>query len=55
MVRRVGYYEAVRQNHQEANGWIDFTCGEAITVQSANFRDRPGMVNAHIRTRSSTS
>jgi hypothetical protein len=67
IVRHLGYYEALGQNHQEANGWIDITCGEAIQVlsaflredplptRSANFRDRQDMVNAHIRTRSSTS
>ncbi|MGW7021520.1 hypothetical protein ACWGGS_19620 [Streptomyces decoyicus] len=61
VVRHLGFYEALGQNHHEANAWIDVVCREAITILSAFlredplpprstvFRDRQDMVDAHLR------
>ncbi|MFE0451614.1 hypothetical protein ACFW2D_10035 [Streptomyces sp. NPDC058914] len=67
VVRQLGFYEALGQNHREANAWIDVVCGEAITILSAFlredplpsrsrvFRDRQDMIEAHLRSRTAPS
>ncbi|MGI5192263.1 hypothetical protein ACQEVY_01180 [Streptomyces sp. CA-288835] len=61
VVRHLGYYDMLGQNHREANGWLDQVCGEAITIlsaflredllppQSSVFLDRQDMIAAYLR------
>ncbi|MFE7361487.1 hypothetical protein [[Kitasatospora] papulosa] len=61
VVRHLGFYDSLGQNHSEANLWIDSTCKEAIELLSAFLREEPmpprsrlfmdqiGMVQAHRR------
>ncbi|MCX4608715.1 hypothetical protein [Streptomyces mirabilis] len=63
VVRHLGFYESLGQTHSEASGWIDATCLEGIELlsaflreeplpaQSRPFRDRTGMIEAHLRAR----
>ncbi|MEU8556016.1 hypothetical protein AB0C80_18770 [Streptomyces anthocyanicus] len=60
VVRHLGYYDRLGQNHREANDWIDAACGEAINLLSAylredplpsrsvTYRERQARVDAHI-------
>lgn len=60
VVRHLGFYDSLGQNHSEGNLWIDSTCKEAIELLSAFLREEPlpprsrpfmdriGMVQAHL-------